>query len=51
MLLNLANREKIKKLLVEIIQLSKILEFSDEDLRVGTKRKSLIIQERLKGEY
>ena len=44
-------KETIKKLLAEILYLSKLLNFTLEDLINATKRKSLIIQERLKSDY
>ena len=40
-----------KKLLVEILYLSQLLEFTLEDLTNETKRKSQIIQKRLKSNY
>lgn len=44
-------KETIKKLLAEILYLSQLLNFTLEDLINGTKKKSLIIQERLKSDY
>ena len=44
-------KETAKKLLVEILYLSQLLEFTLEDLTNETKRKSQIIQKRLKSNY
>ena len=44
-------KETVKKLLVEILYLSQLLEFTLEDLTNETKRKSQIIQKRLKSNY
>lgn len=48
---NKFEKEIIKKLLVEILYLSKLLGFTLEDLELETKKKSLIIKDRLKGNY
>ena len=45
------DKEVIKKLLVEILYLSKIFGFTLEDLKKETKRKSLVIQKRLNSDY
>ena len=45
------DKEVIKKLLVEILYLSKLLGFTLEDLKKETKRKSLVIQKRLNSDY
>ena len=45
------DKEVIKKLLVEILYLSKLLGFTLEDLKKETKRKSLVIQNRLNSDY
>ncbi len=44
-------RETIKKLLVEILYLASLLDFTLDDLVRETKKKSLIIQERLESDY
>ena len=44
-------RETIKKLLVEILYLASLLDFTLDDLVSETKKKSLIIQERLESDY
>ena len=44
-------RETIKKLLVEILYLATLLDFTLDDLVRETKKKSLIIQERLESDY
>ncbi len=44
-------KETIKVLLVEVIQLSKLLGFTIQDLEKETKKKSIIIQERLNSDY
>lgn len=44
-------KEIIKKLFIQTLYLSKLLNFTFEDLYEATKRKSLIIQERLKSNY
>lgn len=44
-------KETIKKLLVEILYLSSLLDFTLEDITRETKKKSLVIQERLKSDY
>ena len=45
------NKDNIKKLLVELINLSDILNFTKEDLECETNRKSLIIEKRLNSNY
>lgn len=44
-------KDKIKRLLVDIMYLGKLLEFSIEDLEMGTQHKSKIIQERFRENY
>ncbi len=44
-------RETIKKLLVGILYLASLLDFTLDDLVRETKKKSLIIQERLESDY
>ena len=45
------DKEVIKKLLVEILYLSNLLGFTLDDLKKETKRKSLVIQNRLNSDY
>lgn len=44
-------KEKVKRLLVDIMYLGRLLEFSIEDLEKGTKHKSKIIQKRFQENY
>ena len=45
------SKDTIKKILVEILYLSELLNFNLEDLENETRRKSLIIQKRLNSDY
>jgi dimeric dUTPase (all-alpha-NTP-PPase superfamily) len=45
------NKDIVKKLLVQILYLSKLLNFDISDLEEGAKKKSLIIQKRLNSDY
>ena len=45
------NKEQMKKLLIEILYLAKLLDFTLEDLEKETKIKSEIIQKRLNSDY
>lgn len=45
------SKDTIKKLLVEVLYLSELLNFNLDDLEKETKKKSLIIQKRLNGDY
>ena len=48
---NQMNKDIVKKLLVQILYISELLEFDLIDLEEETKKKSLIIQQRLKSDY
>ena len=45
------SKDTVKKLLVEILYLSELLNFNLDDLEKETKKKSLIIQKRLNSDY
>lgn len=45
------NKDKIKKILVDILYLGSLLDFNKEDLEKGTMNKSYIIQKRFKENY
>lgn len=48
---NQMNKDIVKKLLVQILYISELLEFDLIDLEEETKKKSLIIQKRLESDY